>query len=407
MRFVFLLLFLIMANNSFGQQFFSDLKNPHRVMGSQFLTGSTSVNAISYIDFLLDEENEGLYFDAIWVPATLVIRPVDKYGIPAIGPSSSGLQDGVINNYRIGFSAHLGSFSFFSSLDAYAATHIKTDHYFVPFAGVGTFTTGGRKTGFVSRAAQFVPGLEYRFQNQDMSIRLGYIIKLRDPIDESGMFLSRYEPANFVGDYMHGEYGFWDPNPPEGRDGFRTAEPYIGATIYGYDVNSLFANKGIALFQLGRQFLPSEGFINYIEPSVSYLTAGYHMFSNEDIWRFSPELSLSLNSLEIMPKIDVGISPIAFYQYRFALINTTEYNRFSSQLHLGFSNISVTDLDNDTESVYGIRFGLTFTRQLSTVGFKMSYNYSDHIVSDPLRYNSTVFEFTFRSNFFTTMIREN
>ncbi|MBI9104257.1 MAG: hypothetical protein JEY99_17700 [Spirochaetales bacterium] len=277
--------------------------------GEDFISGSAAVDAVTYSADLLsayrqqkhsaDLGGTGLVFDldARWSSAVFDVRPTDINNIPLLGPSAAGMVEGSLLAYKLGLvfpinryirpfltldyfvASHLGSF--FEVIDPYYSGNSLLSYFSFGLYGL---LTGGRETGFSAVAGQILPGVEFEIPGVPITVRSGYLLKFRDPIDESGRFISRFyledNSWNNVSGKPLGDYVSADDIPP-GVHGFEQGQFIFGASVWGIDLSALvsgdFSNIGAAELTSDFIFSPTSpvyAVVQRIRPSFRFVEQG-------------------------------------------------------------------------------------------------------------------------------------
>lgn len=369
-----------------------------RLRGDDFIQGSAAVDAVSYLETLLAQvpanpENPAAVlpgwttdFSARWAAASFEVWASDRLGRPLLGPSASGLVDGSLMAYRLGVVFPLGVtwLRVFFGLDYFVATHIddfgrlfdawysaNSIGEFFSFGWTGPFT-GGKATGFGALAFQILPGLEFLLPWYEIRLRTGVLFKARDPIHESGKFLSTFyvEKDSWTGviGKWHGDYPSREAIP-EGVSGLGGSEFYVSASVLGLGLDSLFSPAGaLALLRASGVWDTAWA---WFRPGLSWFDRLYSPLEGFSAWggdleaeyRFGTAQEWRLGHLvKLLWTPEDSFAPLRFDEGRLWLAFTTLKGAVGLKVKPDGSLLPGWELGLETPPESPTRFGFTVSR---------------------------------------------
>ncbi len=373
--------------------------------GADFIGGSAAVDAVAYSTSLLGASRPGsnaagsglpvfvFDLDARWSPAVFDVRPTDVNGIPLLGPSAAGMVEGSLLAYKVGLVFPIGRFIRpFLTLDYFVASHLGSffeiiDPYYsgnsiLSYFSIGMYglLTGGRETGFSAVAGQILPGIELEVPGMPIMLRSGYLMKFRDPIDESGKFISRFylEDNSWNNAYGKpwGDYASAKDIPP-GIEGFDQGQFIFGASVWGIDVAALVSGdlSDIGTAELARDFSispssPVSAVLKRIRPNLRFVEQGLVQILGARRFLGGFDGEFSLGPLVLQPVVEASLVPFQLYSAQVDV-------QFFNVLSLGGSMVS----REDGQVLLGWRAGMGVEIPgAMRMNFDVGRNFRDSIV---------------------------
>lgn len=384
--------------------------------GADFIGGSAAVDAVAYSASLLATSRRGkdpvkdgvpafvFDLDARWSPAIFDVRPADVNGIPLLGPSAAGMVEGSLLAYKVGLVFPVGRFIRpFLTLDYFVASHLGSffqviDPYYsgnsilsyFSFGIYGLFT-GGRETGFSAVAGQILPGIEIEVPGIPITLRSGYLMKFRDPIDESGRFISRFyleeNSWNNVFGKPFGDYKSADDIPP-GVEGFDQGQFIFGASVWGIDVSALISGdlSEIGAAELAREFIissssPVSTVLKRIRPNLRFVEQGLVQLLGARRFLGGIDGEIRLGSLAFKPVVEASLIPFQLYSAQVDV-------QILSFLWVGGSMVN----KEDGQMLLGWRAGMGFEIPGAMhMNFNVGRNFRDSLVGNLSIHDSLLF----------------
>jgi len=384
--------------------------------GADFIGGSAAVDAVAYSAGILatsrrgnDQANGGVPafvfdLDARWSPAVFDVRPTDVHGIPLLGPSAAGMVEGSLLAYKVGLVVPAGRFIRpFLTLDYFVASHLGSffqviDPYYSGNSilsyfsfGIYGLLTGGRETGFSAVAGQILPGIEIEVPGFPITLRTGYLMKFRDPIDESGSFISRFyledNSWNNVFGKPFGDYTSADDIPP-GVEGFDQAQFIFGASVWGIDASALVSGdlSEIGAAELAREFLvsptsPLSAVMKRIRPNLRFVEQGLVQVLGARRFLGGIDGEFRLGTLALKPVVEASLIPFQLYSAQVEV----QVLKF---LWVGGSMVNT----EDGRTLLGWRAGMAFEIPGAMhMNFNVGRNFRDSLVGNLSIHDSLLF----------------
>lgn len=373
--------------------------------GADFIGGSASVDAVAYSTSLLGSSRASsstadgglpvfvFDLDARWSPAVFDVRPTDVHGLPLLGPSAAGMVEGSLLAYKVGLVVPVGRYIRpFLTLDYFVASHLQSffkviDPYYSGNSllsyfsfGIYGLLTGGRETGFSAVAGQILPGIEIEVPGLPITLRSGYLMKFRDPIDESGKFISRFylEDNSWNNAYGKpwGDYATAADIPP-GTQGFDQGQFIFGASVWGIEAATLVSGdlSGIGAAELARDFIispssPVSTVMRRIRPNLRFVERGLVQILGDRKFLGGFDGVFTLGTLVLKPVVEASLVPFQLYSAQVDV-------RFFNVLSLGGSLVS----REDGQMLPGWRAGMEVEIPGAMhMGFNVGMNFRDSLV---------------------------